>query len=111
MHSNNESYSPALKKSDSVSAFRDTESAFLYDNDLLTDVQMKFSAVEQSPHEEVAASVPNTDDITIVNNSFRMWFLGVIFAAGLAVVNQFFDFRTNPVVITTLITQVLAMPA
>ncbi|CAF1382928.1 unnamed protein product [Didymodactylos carnosus] len=111
MHSNSESYSLASKRTDSVGTSLETESDFVYDDDLLTDVQMKFSAVEQSPHEEVAASVPNTDDITTVNNSIRMWFLGVIFAGGLAVINQFFDFRSNPLVITTLITQVLAMPA
>ncbi|CAF1130681.1 unnamed protein product [Didymodactylos carnosus] len=111
MHSNSESYSLASKRTDSVGTSLETESDFVYDDDLLTDVQMKFSAVEQSPHEEVAASVPNTDDATTVNNSFRMWFLGVLFTGAISVINQFFAFRTSPLLIGPLIVQVLAMPA
>ncbi|CAF1395227.1 unnamed protein product, partial [Didymodactylos carnosus] len=35
-------------------------------DDLLQDNQSKFAAVEQSPFEEVAAAVPNTDDVTMM---------------------------------------------
>lgn len=34
---------------------------------------------DNSPYLEVRANVPNTDDPTLPVNTFRMWFLGVIF--------------------------------
>ena len=34
---------------------------------------------DNSPYLEVRANVPNTDDPTLPVNTFRMWFLGVVF--------------------------------
>lgn len=34
---------------------------------------------DNSPYLEVRANVPNTDDPTLPINTFRMWFLGVVF--------------------------------
>lgn len=35
---------------------------------------------DNSPYLEVRANVPNTDDPTLPVNTFRMWFLGVVFS-------------------------------
>ncbi|CAF0901782.1 unnamed protein product [Didymodactylos carnosus] len=50
-----------------------------FSNDLLQDIQSNFSAVEQSPFEEVAACVSNTDDETLSCNTFRSWTIGIAF--------------------------------
>lgn len=34
---------------------------------------------DNSPYLEVRANVPNTDDPSLPINTFRMWFLGVVF--------------------------------
>lgn len=63
---------------------------------------------EQSPYEEVAANVSNKDDPTIAALTFRSWFLGIAFTAILSFVNQFFWYRTSPLVIGVLVAQLLS---
>ncbi|KAF9933665.1 hypothetical protein FBU30_004908 [Linnemannia zychae] len=67
-------------------------------------------AMENSPIEEVRASVPPTDDTTLPTATFRAWFLGFFFTAVLAFINQFFWFRENPLTIRVLVAQLLAYP-
>ncbi|KAK3841290.1 MAG: OPT family small oligopeptide transporter [Linnemannia gamsii] len=67
-------------------------------------------AIENSPIEEVRASVPPTDDTTLPTGTFRAWFLGFFFTALLAFVNQFFWFRENPLTIRVMVAQLLAYP-
>lgn len=43
---------------------------------------------DNSPYLEVRANVPNTDDPTLPINTFRMWFLGVVFTLVGAVLHQ-----------------------
>ena len=43
-----------------------------------TNVEYTVDA-DNSPYLEVRANVPNTDDPTLPVNTFRMWFLGVVF--------------------------------
>ena len=62
--------------------------------------------VENSPIEEVALTVPITDDPTMPVWTFRMWTLGILWCAVLAFVNQFFFFRTAPLSISALTAQV-----
>jgi hypothetical protein len=45
-------------------------------------------SVEDSPIEEVRASVPPTDDTTIPTATFRAWFWGIIFSAAISFSNQ-----------------------
>ncbi|KAH8551798.1 OPT family small oligopeptide transporter [Umbelopsis sp. PMI_123] len=68
-------------------------------------------SVEDSPIEEVRASVPPTDDTTIPTATFRAWFWGIIFSAAISFSNQFFWFRKNPLTIKVLVVQLLAYPA
>ena len=63
---------------------------------------------EQSPYEEVAANVSNKDDPSIPALTFRSWFLGITFTAAIAFVNQFFWYRTSPLVIGVLVAQLLS---
>lgn len=63
---------------------------------------------EQSPYEEVAANVSNKDDTTQAVLTFRSWFLGLAFTCVLSFVNQFFWYRTSPLVIGVLVAQLLS---
>ncbi|CAF1459362.1 unnamed protein product, partial [Didymodactylos carnosus] len=46
---------------------------------LLQDNQTRFTTVEQSPYEEVAAYVSNTDDSSLPCSTFRSWTIGILF--------------------------------
>jgi len=63
---------------------------------------------EQSIYEEVAANVSNKDDPTQLVLTFRSWFLGLLFTCVLSFVNQFFWYRTSPLVIGVLVAQLLS---
>ncbi|KAI4296464.1 hypothetical protein L6164_036420 [Bauhinia variegata] len=65
---------------------------------------------EVSPIEEVRLTVTNTDDPTLPVWTFRMWFLGLLSCALLSFLNQFFSYRTEPLVITQLTVQVAVLP-
>ncbi|XP_057503000.1 oligopeptide transporter 4-like [Actinidia eriantha] len=63
-----------------------------------------------SPVEQVRLTVTNTDDPTLPVWTFRMWFLGLISCALLSFLNQFFAYRTEPLVITQITVQVATLP-
>ncbi|KAJ7946807.1 putative Oligopeptide transporter [Quillaja saponaria] len=65
---------------------------------------------ELSPIEEVRLTVTNTDDPTLPVWTFRMWFLGLISCSFLSFLNQFFAYRTEPLVITQITVQVATLP-
>ncbi|KAK1323709.1 Oligopeptide transporter 4 [Acorus calamus] len=65
---------------------------------------------EDSPIEEVRLTVLTTDDPSLPVWTFRMWFLGVLSCALLAFLNQFFAYRTEPLVITQITVQVASLP-
>ncbi|RUS27410.1 hypothetical protein BC938DRAFT_483292 [Jimgerdemannia flammicorona] len=65
---------------------------------------------ENSPIEEVASVVPNTDDPSLPVNTFRVWFLGFIFSSFFAFINMFFWFREQPIVMTPLVVQLVTYP-
>jgi len=65
---------------------------------------------ELSPVEEVRLTVANTDDPTLPIWTFRMWFLGLISCALLSFLNQFFAYRTEPLIITQITVQVATLP-
>lgn len=57
--------------------------------DHASDLEKKFDfSVEDSPIEEVRASVPPTDDPTLPTATFRAWFWGIIFSAAISFSNQ-----------------------
>ncbi|KAJ0929198.1 putative oligopeptide transporter, OPT superfamily [Helianthus annuus] len=63
-----------------------------------------------SPIEEVRLTVTNSDDPTLPVWTFRMWFLGLLSCALLSFFNQFFSYRTEPLVITQITVQVATLP-
>lgn len=75
--------------------------------------QSKISKVEEeeiSPIEEVRLTVSTTDDPTLPIWTFRMWVLGLISCGSLSFINQFFSYRTAPLVITQITIQIASLP-
>ncbi|WVZ86933.1 hypothetical protein U9M48_033644 [Paspalum notatum var. saurae] len=60
--------------------------------------------------EQVRLTVPTTDDPTLPVWTFRMWAIGVVSCALLSFFNQFFAYRTEPIVISQITVQVAALP-
>lgn len=65
---------------------------------------------EISPIEEVRLTVTNSDDPTLPVWTFRMWTLGLLSCALLSFLNQFFYYRTEPLIITQITIQVATLP-
>nr|GMD99532.1 oligopeptide transporter 4-like [Ipomoea batatas] len=65
---------------------------------------------EVSPIEEVRLTVPNTDDPTLPVWTFRMWVLGLVSCVLLSFLNQFFSYRREPLIITSITVQVATLP-
>ncbi|KAJ6811419.1 oligopeptide transporter 4 [Iris pallida] len=65
---------------------------------------------ETSPVEQVRLTVPTTDDPSIPVWTFRMWSIGVASCALLSFLNQFFSYRTEPLIITQITVQVASLP-
>ncbi|XP_062009588.1 oligopeptide transporter 4-like [Rosa rugosa] len=63
-----------------------------------------------SPVEQVRLTVTNDDDPTLPIWTFRMWFLGLLSCALLSFLNQFFSYRTEPLIITQITVQVATLP-
>ncbi|EPS66512.1 hypothetical protein M569_08265, partial [Genlisea aurea] len=64
----------------------------------------------ESPIEQVRLTVRNTDDPTLPVWTFRMWFLGIVSCGLLSFLNQFFSYRTQPLVITQITVQIAVLP-
>ncbi|KAI1467699.1 small oligopeptide transporter, OPT family [Daldinia caldariorum] len=65
---------------------------------------------DTSPFPAVRAVVPETDDPNMPVNTFRAWFLGILFVFLGAGVNQFFSLRYPGVHIVSLVAELLAFP-
>jgi hypothetical protein len=56
--------------------------------------------------EQVRLTVPTTDDPTLPVWTFRMWTIGIVSCALLSFFNQFFAYRTEPIIISQITVQV-----
>eukprot|EP00271_Cylindrocystis_brebissonii_P018673 TRINITY_DN5404_c0_g1_i1.p1 TRINITY_DN5404_c0_g1~~TRINITY_DN5404_c0_g1_i1.p1 ORF type:complete len:785 (+),score=97.94 TRINITY_DN5404_c0_g1_i1:548-2902(+) len=65
---------------------------------------------ENSPVQQVALTVPITDDPTLPVWTFRMWFLGILCCALLAFLNQFFYYRSQPLFVSAIAAQIAVLP-
>jgi OPT family oligopeptide transporter len=65
---------------------------------------------DTSPFAAVRAVVPETDDPGMPVNTFRAWFLGILFVFLGAGVNEFFSLRYPGVKIVSLVAELLAFP-
>lgn len=60
--------------------------------------------------EEVALTVPATDDPSLPVMTFRMWVLGLTSCVVLMFLNTFFSYRTQPLAVAATFAQILALP-
>ncbi|KAL6633728.1 hypothetical protein ACP70R_026399 [Stipagrostis hirtigluma subsp. patula] len=65
---------------------------------------------EDSPIEEVRLTVPSTDDPSLPVWTFRMWSIGLASCAVMSFLNQFFSYRTEPLIVTQITVQVASLP-
>ncbi|KAK4430338.1 Oligopeptide transporter 7 [Sesamum alatum] len=65
---------------------------------------------ENSPVEQVALTVPPTDDPSLPVVTFRMWALGAASCVMLSFLNQFFWYRREPLSITAISAQIAVVP-
>jgi OPT family small oligopeptide transporter len=65
---------------------------------------------DDSPYAEVRAAVPSIDDPSMPVNTFRTWFLGILYAFIISSLNQLFWLRYPSVTISSLIAQLTALP-
>ncbi|KAG0043898.1 hypothetical protein BGZ83_010926, partial [Gryganskiella cystojenkinii] len=65
---------------------------------------------DDSPIEEVRVTVSNTDDPSIPYNTFRMWFLGLLWTCLVSFVNQFFYLRQTQISIGYSVAALLSLP-
>jgi OPT family oligopeptide transporter len=65
---------------------------------------------ESSPVEEVRLTVPSTDDPSLPVWTFRMWSIGLLSCALLSFLNQFFSYRSEPLIVTQITVQVASLP-
>ncbi|XVF18042.1 hypothetical protein REPUB_Repub10bG0177300 [Reevesia pubescens] len=66
--------------------------------------------VENSPVEQVALTVPITDDPSIPTFTFRTWILGTLACVLLSFLNQFFWYRREPLSISSISAQIAVVP-
>jgi hypothetical protein len=64
---------------------------------------------ETSPIEQVRLTVPTTDDSSLPVWMFRMWSIGLLSCALMSFLNQFFSYRTEPLVVTQFTVQVASL--
>jgi len=65
---------------------------------------------EECPVKQVELTVPKTDDPNMQILTFRMWVLGVLSCVLLSFVNQFFWYRTQPLIVTSVSAQIAVVP-
>jgi len=70
---------------------------------LQTEAMMdEYEEEEDSPYEEVRASVSNMDDPDMPVLTFRMWIIGIFLTVGSAAINTFFNFRNPQIYVISL---------
>ncbi|XP_050241769.1 oligopeptide transporter 7-like isoform X3 [Quercus robur] len=65
---------------------------------------------ERSPIEQVALTVPTTDDPSLPCFTFRTWVLGSLACVVLSFLNQFFWYRKEPLSLTSISAQIAVVP-
>ncbi|KAH7287973.1 hypothetical protein KP509_31G005700 [Ceratopteris richardii] len=77
---------------------------------LLTETARGDLQLDQSPIEEVAATVSITDEYMLPVWTFRMWTLGIGSCIILSLLNSFFSYRTEPLIVTAISAQIASLP-
>ncbi|CAO1627663.1 unnamed protein product [Parajaminaea phylloscopi] len=82
----------------------------LENGDLEAEKELEAELLNDSIYPEVRAAVSNLDDMDMPVNTFRTWFLGLIFVIILSGLNQLLYFRYPSVTISGLVVQLVAYP-
>lgn len=77
---------------------------------ILEDEYAAVTVEDDSPYAEVRASVPSCDDPSMPQNTIRMWVLGMIFNTIGSALNLLFSLHSPQIILTTLVTSILAWP-
>ncbi|KAI1076115.1 OPT family small oligopeptide transporter [Whalleya microplaca] len=110
--------STETKAEHNLPAYHDVEIENGHLAELEVDISRVLSKAEEegdwdadtSPFPAVRAVVPEYDDPAIPVNTFRAWFLGIVFVFLGAGVNQFFSLRYPGIRIVSLVAELLAFP-
>ncbi|KAJ3707049.1 hypothetical protein LUZ61_010754 [Rhynchospora tenuis] len=70
----------------------------------------EFDEEENSPVEQVRLTVVTTDDPSLPVWTFRMWTIGLFSCGLMSFLNQFFAYRTEPLIITQITVQIASLP-
>ncbi|KAG0320885.1 hypothetical protein BGZ97_012626 [Linnemannia gamsii] len=81
-----------------------------YDEKYDAENALELSEEDDSPIEEVRVTISNTDDPQMPCNTFRMWFLGLLWTAIISFVNQFFYLRQTQISIGYSVVALLSLP-
>lgn len=92
------------------SHLRERVEAALEAGDVAAEKELEAELLNDSIYPEVRAAVANVDDPEMPVNTFRAWFLGLIFVILLSGVNQLLYFRYPSVTITGLVVQLVCYP-
>ncbi|KAE8209882.1 hypothetical protein CF327_g6183 [Tilletia walkeri] len=91
-------------------AIIDQAESALEKGDIKAELTLEDSLHDDSIYPEVRAAVPNVDDPNMPVNTFRTWFIGLIFTVLLSGLNQFFSYRYPSVYVSALVAQLVAFP-
>ncbi|KAE8249351.1 hypothetical protein A4X13_0g5242 [Tilletia indica] len=91
-------------------AIIDQAESALEKGDVKAELRLEDALHDDSIYPEVRAAVPNVDDPTMPVNTFRTWFIGLIFTVLLSGLNQFFSYRYPSVFVSSLVAQLVAFP-
>ncbi|OWM81378.1 hypothetical protein CDL15_Pgr007416 [Punica granatum] len=80
------------------------------DSSLQSSTTIHGDEENDSPIEEVRLTVPPTDDPTQPALTFRTWVLGLASCVLLSFVNQFFNYRQNPLTLSSAVAQIGVLP-
>ncbi|KAJ8142429.1 hypothetical protein OY671_004424 [Metschnikowia pulcherrima] len=65
---------------------------------------------DDSPFPEVRAAVPSTDDVSLPQNTLRVWVLGLMLTTVGSAMNMLFSLHSPTFTITSFVTSILAYP-
>lgn len=74
------------------------------------DDYVELTPEDDSPYPEVRASVPNVDDLTLPQNTLRMWTIGLLMTTLGCAINVIFSFHSPVFVISTFVAAIIAWP-
>ncbi|KAG0081972.1 hypothetical protein BGZ90_001911 [Linnemannia elongata] len=81
-----------------------------YDEKHDAENALELNEEDDSPIEEVRVTISNTDDPQMPCNTFRMWFLGLLWTCIISFVNQFFYLRQTQISIGYSVVALLSLP-